>query len=45
MSIQKIFDTAKQSLLQNQSAINTSAKNIANMNSEIYKRRQVIITE
>lgn len=45
MSIQKIFDTAKQSLLQNQSAINTSAKNIANMNSDIYKRRQVVITE
>lgn len=45
MSIQKIFDTAKQSLLQNQSAINTSAKNIANINSDIYKRRQVVITE
>ncbi|MCF7800543.1 MAG: flagellar hook-associated protein FlgK [Candidatus Marinimicrobia bacterium] len=45
MSIQKIFDMAKQSLQHNQSAINTSAKNIANMNSDVYKRRQVKISE
>lgn len=45
MSIQKIFDMAKQSLLHNQSGINTSAKNIANMNSDVYKRRQMKISE
>lgn len=45
MSIQKIFDISKQSLLQNQSAINTTAKNIANVNSEIYKRRKVDISQ
>ena len=39
MSISNIFETSKRSLLNHQSAINTTAKNIANVYTEGYTRR------
>jgi flagellar hook-associated protein 1 FlgK len=41
MAITTIFDISQKALLNNQSAIDTTAKNIANVNTEGYKRRQV----
>jgi len=45
MSISRIFDISKRSLLSHQSAINTTAKNIANVNTEGYKRRRVNLSQ
>ena len=39
MSISNIFETSKRSLLNHQSAINTTAKNIANVYTDGYTRR------
>ncbi len=44
MAITTIFDISQQALLNNQSAIDTTAKNIANINTEGYKRRRVEMT-
>ncbi len=41
MAITTIFDISQKALLNNQAAIDTTAKNIANVNTEGYKRRQV----
>ena len=41
MAITTIFNISKQALLNNQSAIDTTAKNITNINTEGYKRRRV----
>jgi len=41
MSISNIFETSKRSLLNHQSAINTTAKNIANVYTDGYTRRIV----
>ena len=41
MSISNIFETSKRSLLNHQSAINTTAKNIANVYTDGYTRRTV----
>ncbi len=40
MSIDQIFSTARQTLLNNRNAINTTAKNLANANNEGYTRRR-----
>lgn len=45
MSISRIFDISKRSLLSHQAAINTTAKNISNVNTEGYKRRQVDLSK
>ncbi len=41
MSISNIFETSKRSLLNHQSAINTTAKNVANVYTDGYTRRTV----
>jgi flagellar hook-associated protein 1 len=41
MSVDQIFSTARQTLLNNRNAINTTAKNLANANNEGYTRRRV----
>jgi len=41
VAITTIFNISKQALLNNQSAIDTTAKNITNINTEGYKRRRV----
>ncbi|MFQ6604261.1 MAG: flagellar hook-associated protein FlgK [Fidelibacterota bacterium] len=45
MSISKIFDISKRSLLSHQTAINTTAKNISNVNTEGFKRRKVDLSK
>jgi flagellar hook-associated protein 1 FlgK len=45
MSISRIFDISKRSLLSHQSAIDITAKNIANVNTEGYKRRRVDLSK
>lgn len=41
MSISKIFDISKRSLLSHQTAIDTTSKNITNVNNEGYKKRRI----
>ncbi|HDR04631.1 MAG TPA: hypothetical protein ENN84_05225, partial [Candidatus Marinimicrobia bacterium] len=41
MSIDQVLSTARQTLLNNRNAINTTAKNLANANNEGYTRRRV----
>jgi flagellar hook-associated protein 1 FlgK len=41
VAITTVFDISKQALLNSQSAIDTTAKNITNVNTEGYKRRRV----
>jgi flagellar hook-associated protein 1 FlgK len=41
VAITTVFDISKQALLNSQSAIDTTAKNITNINTEGYKRRRV----
>lgn len=45
MSISSIFETSKRSLLIHQSAINTTANNIANVYTEGYTRRKVDLSK
>ena len=45
MSISNIFETSKRSLLTHQSAINTTAKNIANVYTDGYTRRKFDISK
>jgi len=45
MSILRIFETSKRSLLSHQSAINTTANNIANVYAEGYNRRSVDLSK
>ena len=45
MSISRIFDISKRSLFSHQAAIDTTAKNISNVNTEGYKRRQVDLSK
>ncbi len=45
MSISQIYEATKQSLLTQQSAINTTAKNIANANTEGYTRRRINLSK
>ncbi len=45
MSISSIFETSKRSLLTHQSAINTTANNIANVYTEGYTRRKVDLSK
>ncbi len=41
MAITRVFDIAQRSLLNSREAIDTTAKNIANANTEGYKRRRI----
>ena len=45
MSILRIFETSKRSLLNHQSAINTTANNVANVYTEGYSRRQIDLSK
>jgi len=45
MSISRIFEIGKRSLLTYQSAINTTSNNIANVNKEGYTRRRINLSE
>jgi len=45
MSISNILETSKRSLLNHQSAINTTANNIANVYTEGYTRRTVDLSK
>lgn len=45
MSISQIYEATKRSLLTQQSAINTAAKNIANANTEGYTRRRINLSK
>jgi len=44
MSISSIFNVTKRALMAHQSAMNTTSSNIANVNTEGYKRRKVELT-
>ncbi len=45
MSLSRIFEIGKRSLLTYQSAIDTTAGNVANVNKEGYSRRRVDLSE
>ncbi len=45
MSISRIYELGKRSLLAYQSAINTTAKNISNVNNENYTRRRADLSQ
>ena len=45
MSILRIFETSKRSLLSHQTAINTTANNVANVYTEGYSRRKIDLSK
>lgn len=45
MSISRIFDISRQALLTHRSAIDITARNIANVNTEGYKRRRIDLSK